>query len=135
MAQGVPEDANRRDDMLFQHILLMLQTLALQQLGKITNPITGTVERDLHQARITIDMLGMLQRKTAGNLGENVKRLLDTVVLELQMNFVDESGRPAEGDGGAEEDGGGDAGAGGPGGDAAEGTKAAEEDPGDDRTV
>jgi hypothetical protein len=79
--------------MLFQHIILMLQTLALQQMGKLTNPITGAVERDLHQARITIDMLGMLQRKTAGNLEAEEKRLLDTVVLELQMNYVDESGR------------------------------------------
>jgi hypothetical protein len=51
------------------------------------------MERDLQQARITIDMLGMLQRMTAGNLEDKEKRLLDTVVLELQMNFVDESGR------------------------------------------
>ena len=96
VTQDVPKDGKSRDDILFQHILLMLQTLALQQLGKLTNPLSGTVERDLHQARITIDMLGMLQRKTAGNLGENEKRLLDTVVLELQMNYVDESGRSAD---------------------------------------
>jgi len=93
MAQDVPGSSNSRDSMLFQHILLMLQTLALQQLGKITNPISGKMERDLQQARITIDMLGMLQRMTAGNLEDKEKRLLDTVVLELQMNFVDESGR------------------------------------------
>lgn len=96
VTQDVPKDGKSRDDILFQHILLMLQTLALQQLGKLTNPISGTVERDLHQARITIDMLGMLQRKTAGNLGENEKRLLDTVLLELQMNYVDESGRSTD---------------------------------------
>ena len=102
MAQDVPGSGNSRDHILFQHILLMLQTLALQQLGKIVNPMTSKVERDLQQARITIDMLGMLQRKTAGNLEENEKRLLDTVVLELQMNYVDESGRA---DGGADEQG------------------------------
>lgn len=98
MIQDGSGSGKSRDSILFQHILLMLQTLALQQMGKLTNPITGTVERDLHQARITIDMLGMLQRRTEGNLEENEKRLLDTIVLELQMNYVDESGRAPGGE-------------------------------------
>ncbi|MDD3642313.1 MAG: DUF1844 domain-containing protein [Candidatus Krumholzibacteria bacterium] len=105
MARGVPGEDNSRDGILFQHILLMLQTLALQQMGKLTNPLTGTVERDLHQARITIDMLCMLQRRTAGNLDEKEKRLLDTVVLELQMNYVDESGRSSGGEDAKEKEG------------------------------
>ena len=108
MATDAPGAGKSRDAILFQHILLMFQTLALQQMGKLTNPMTGTVERDLHQARITIDMLGMLQRKTSGNLEENEKRLLDTIVLELQMNFVDESGRSEDGNGGKETPGDGE---------------------------
>jgi len=71
----------------------MFQTLALQQLGKLINPITGKLERDLQQARITIDMLQMLRVKTSGNLTEDERRLLENVIVELQMNFVDESNR------------------------------------------
>jgi len=103
MANDHEGGASQRDLFLFQHLVLMFQTLALQQLGKIVSPITGKMERDLRQARITIDMLQMLQRSTAGNIGEMEKRLLDTAVLELQMNYVDESKRPA-GSGGEEDD-------------------------------
>ena len=38
-------------------------------------------------------MLGMIQKKTEGNLDENEERILDTVMLELQMNYVDETAR------------------------------------------
>ena len=82
-----------KNEYLFQHLVAMFQTLAIQQLGKLINPITGKLERDLHQARITIDMLQMLQARTAGNLDDNEKRLLDTVVMELQMNYIDEMQR------------------------------------------
>lgn len=68
----------------------MFQTLALQQLGKLVNPVTGKMERDLHQARITIDMLQMVKEKTAGNLSGRERGLLDGVLTELQLNYVDE---------------------------------------------
>ncbi len=82
-----------REAFLFQHLVVMFQTLALQQMGKLTSPITGKVERDLHQAKITVDMLGMLQNRTEGNLDENEKKILDTVMMELQMNYIDETAR------------------------------------------
>ena len=82
-----------RETFLFQHLVVMFQTLAIQQMGKLINPITGKVERDLHQAKITVDMLGMLQKKTEGNLDENEKKILDTVMMELQMNYIDETAR------------------------------------------
>jgi hypothetical protein len=85
-----------RDTFLFQHLVVMFQALALQQMGKLTSPITGKVERDLHQAKITIDMLGMLQNRTEGNLDENEKKILDTVMMELRMNYIDETARAPE---------------------------------------
>jgi len=85
-----------RETYLFQHLIVMFQTLALQQMGKLVSPITGKVERDLHQAKITVDMLGMIQNRTEGNLDENEKKILDTVMMELQMNYIDETARAAE---------------------------------------
>lgn len=78
-----------RDEFLFQHLVAMFQTLAYQQLGKLINPITGEVEGDLQQAKITIDMLAMLKKKTEGNLEEGEKKLIDNVVMELQMNYIE----------------------------------------------
>lgn len=91
-----------RSTYLFHHLVAMFEALAFQQLGKLVNPITGQVERDLRQARITIDMIEMIREKTAGNLSGDEKRLLDSVLLELQMNYVDESKRQ-ESEGQAEE--------------------------------
>jgi hypothetical protein len=85
-----------RETYLFQHLVVMFQTLALQQMGKLVSPITGKVERDLHQAKITVDMMGMIQNRTEGNLDENEKNILDTVMMELQMNYIDETARAAE---------------------------------------
>ena len=127
------DDGNVRDNFLFQHLILMFQTLALQQLGKLSNPISGAVERDLHQAKITIDMLGMLQRRTAGNLDEEEKRLLDAAVLGLQMNFVDESGRPGGAEAG-EEEGGEPSGSDGPRTGASDGAGSGTESPDTDET-
>jgi hypothetical protein len=57
------------------------------------------VERDLLQAKITIDMLDMIKEKTSGNLEEDEKRILDTVLMELRMNYVDETKRKEPVDG------------------------------------
>jgi hypothetical protein len=82
-----------RETILFQHLVVMLQTLAFSQMGKLSSPVTGKMERELHQAKITVDMLAMLQNKTEGNLDEEEKRFLDTVMMELRMNYVDETAR------------------------------------------
>ena len=99
-------DDGDRNAFLFTHLVAMFETLALQQLGKLVSPITGKVERDLRQARITIDMLVMIREKTAGNLEEAEQRIINAVVTELQMNYLDESkraGADATGDGGEQE--------------------------------
>ena len=100
-------DDGDRNAFLFTHLVAMFETLALQQLGKLVSPITGKVERDLRQARITIDMLVMIREKTAGNLEPAEQRIINAVVTELQMNYLDESKKGNEGaagDGGEEED-------------------------------
>ena len=90
-------DDGERNAFLFTHLVAMFETLALQQLGKLVSPITGKVEQDLRQARITIDMLVMIREKTAGNLLPEEQRIINAVLTELQMNYLDESKRSKEG--------------------------------------
>ena len=68
----------------------MFQSAALQQMGKIQNPLTQKIERDLEQARFSIDMLEMIQNRTKNNLSENEKKFLEHTLFELRMNFMDE---------------------------------------------
>jgi len=97
-------DQNNREEFLFHHLIAMFQTLALQQLGKLINPMTGETGRDLDQARITIDMIDMIREKTRGNLNNTEKQVLDKVLMELQMNYVTEKERGEE-EGEEEEEG------------------------------
>ncbi len=79
---------------LFMQLVYMLHAAAMHQLGKVKNPLTGKVERDLAAARSTIDMLEMLQARTKGNLLPEEERFLTSVLMELRLNYVDEKGKP-----------------------------------------
>lgn len=87
---------SERDDALFVNLVLIFQSAAMQQMGKIINPLTGKIDRNLEQARFSIDTLSMLREKTKGNLSSDIERLLDSALLQLRMNFVDESRAAAE---------------------------------------
>jgi hypothetical protein len=83
-------------DIAFYQLVWSMQAAAWQQMGKVASVVTGKMERDLDQAKNSIDMLEMIQRKTKGNLNEQEKKTLDHVLYELRMNYVDELKKPAE---------------------------------------
>lgn len=83
-------DAETRANPYFLQLVISLHAAAMYQMGKTVSPISGKIERDMAQARVSIDMLTMIQEKTAGNLQEDEKRFLDSTIYILQMNFVDE---------------------------------------------
>ena len=77
-------------------LVAMFQMAAMQQLGKLPNPVTNEIDRDLDQARVSIDMLEMLKQRTEGNRSEAESEVLEKVLFELQMNYVDETRRPPD---------------------------------------
>ena len=85
-----------QNELLFVQVVSMFQVAALQHMGKLPNPVTNKIERDLEQARISVDILGMLKEKTEGNLNDNEKEFLGKVVYESQMNYLDELKKPEE---------------------------------------
>jgi hypothetical protein len=87
---SVADDA-KRQDALFVNLVLIFKNAALQQMGKFTNPITGKIEKDLEQARYSIDTIEMLREKTRGNLNPELEKLLDSTLMELRMNYVEEA--------------------------------------------
>lgn len=89
-------DANEKQQFMFTQLVLMFHSATMHQLGKIKNPITGAIERDLAAAQNSIDILDMLKEKTRGNLSDNESRLLSTIIQELKLNFVDEANKKAE---------------------------------------
>ena len=75
---------------LFMQLVFMFQTAAMQQMGKVINPLTKKIEKDLSQAKFSVDMLGMIEERTKGNLSDEEKKILDHILFELRMNYVDE---------------------------------------------
>jgi hypothetical protein len=86
-----------KEQILFSNIVIMFQTAAMQHMGKLKNPISDKIERDIEQAKISIDILEMIQKKTEGNLDEYEQKLLKSVLQELRLNYVYERDRKDEG--------------------------------------
>ena len=64
-------------------------------LGKVKNPVTETLERNLEQATYYIDLLDMLQTKMMGNLSEWEEQYIIHSLSELKLNFIDEQKKGA----------------------------------------
>jgi len=75
---------------LFTYLVSTFYSSAWMQMGKMANPVTNNVERDLQQAQFSIDLLDMLKEKTQGNLSDDEARLLDHAIKELKMNYMEE---------------------------------------------
>ena len=74
----------------FSTFALSLGTSALYHMGLVEDPETGAkAEPNMALARQTIDTLAMLQSKTTGNLEGDEARLIETLLYELRMRFVD----------------------------------------------
>lgn len=82
------------DDQLFITLVTDLITQAWVALGKIKHPATDKIERSIPAAGLIIDMLDMLNRKTAGNRSEVEDRLLLDSLQQLKLNFVTEAAEP-----------------------------------------
>jgi len=81
-----PEEINK---MMFAHLVMMLSSSAMQQLGKLVNPAVGKTQVNLEGAQFTIDLLDALAAKTKGNLDKDEQRMLTETLMTLKMNFVE----------------------------------------------
>jgi hypothetical protein len=84
------------NDELFRWFVLQQQQMVMIHLGKLVHPATSKIERDLEAAKFSIDLLGMLEGKTKGNLLPEDERLLGQVLATLRLNYVEEATRAPE---------------------------------------
>ena len=73
----------------FSTFVLGLSTQTLLHLGEIASPLDGKVEQDLAAAKHMIDILGILREKTRGNLEQAEEHLLDSMLYDLRMRYVE----------------------------------------------
>ena len=90
------EEQLKKEDQLFIHLVNTFVQSAWISLGKVKNPVTDKLERNLEQATYYIDLLGMLQTKMKGNLSEWEEQYIIHSLSELKLNFIDEQKKKSE---------------------------------------
>jgi hypothetical protein len=86
------EDRSQQDplpEINFSTFVISLSTQALMHLGEIASPLSGKVETDVPVAKQMVDILGMLREKTKGNLNSGEERLLEDILFDLRMKYVE----------------------------------------------
>jgi len=78
-------------EMNFPTFIFSLNASALFHLGVVEDPGTGKKEKNFPLAKQTIDILGMLEEKTRGNLSSDEESLLKNILTDLRLMFVKET--------------------------------------------
>jgi hypothetical protein len=91
--KGAKKDAQTEQtpplpELNFSSFVYSLSTSALVHLGEIPEPITEKMDKNLPLAKQTIDILGILQEKTKGNLTQDEENLLNSFLYDLRMRYV-----------------------------------------------
>jgi hypothetical protein len=97
--EGLPEDdyAEREipgaeDPASFINFLMSIASNAAAALGMMEHPVTGERGVDPELARHWINVLGMLQQKTRGNLEPQEQQIFEGLLADLRMQYVSLSG-------------------------------------------
>jgi hypothetical protein len=81
------------DDQLFTQLVSVFYSSAMMALGKLKNPVSDKIERNLEQAKISIDILELIREKTKNNLTETQQRMIDGILTDLRLNYIDETNK------------------------------------------
>ena len=82
------------DPASFVSLIMSLASNAAASLGMMPHPVTGETGVDLKTAKHWIDVLGMLEKKTAGNLDPQEEQILEGLLADLRMQYVSLTGSP-----------------------------------------
>ncbi len=72
----------------FSLLIMSIASNAIMALGLSPDPATGKYEKDKNLARFNIDLLLILRDKTKGNLKAEESDLIEHILQDLQMKFV-----------------------------------------------
>jgi len=94
--EEAPPDSTVLPPVDFHTFVLSLGSSALLHLGELEHPDAGGPRKDLPLAKHTIDILAMLEAKTKGNLTPAEEKLMESLLYDLRLRYVEASkGEPA----------------------------------------
>ena len=80
--------ADARDPASFVSFIMSIASNAASALGMMEHPVTHQREVDVELGKHWIDVLGMLQKKTEGNVSSQEQRMLEGLLADLRMQYV-----------------------------------------------
>ncbi len=86
----MPLESQFTEEQLFDNLISSLVHSVWIALGKIKNPMSDKIERNLFAASMNIDMIDMLYKRMDGNLSEKEDSYLSHILSELKMNYIEE---------------------------------------------
>ena len=86
-----PGEETQLPEVNFATFIFSLSSSALLHFGDIPDPSSGTNKKNLAMAKHTIDILGMLEEKTRGNLTRDEEQLFKNILYDLRMRYVKET--------------------------------------------
>ena len=92
--QAPPTGDPLDDPASFISLIMSLASNAAASLGMMPHPVTGERGVDLKTAKHWIDVLGMLEQKTQGNLDPQEEQMIEGLLADLRMQYVSLSGAP-----------------------------------------
>src|SRR4051812_15988954 len=78
----------------FELLLTTLATEALVALGQVPHPVTGKTQVQRNQAKFLIDTVDVLRQKTAGNLTTSEQQVIDSLLHQMRLVFVQTANAP-----------------------------------------
>lgn len=87
----VMTDGQQPQGLTFGAFVMSLATTAAVHFGDLADPVSGTTQANITAAGQMIDILAMLQAKTKGNLDADEEQLVDQILYELRMRYLEAS--------------------------------------------
>jgi hypothetical protein len=72
----------------FTTLIMSLASSALVSMGRVPDPETGEVLKNIVFAKQNIDIIHLLQEKTRGNLSADEDHLIEQILYELRMSYI-----------------------------------------------
>jgi len=92
----MPLESNFTEQQLFDQLISSLVHTTWVSLGKIKNPMTDKIEKDLYVASVNIDMIDMLYKRMDGNLSESEDKYLSQILSELKSNYINDKSQTSD---------------------------------------
>ena len=90
-AKAAAGEETQLPEVNFATFIFSLSSSALLHFGEIPDPSSGSKKKNLGMAKHTIDILSMLEEKTAGNLTSDEEQLFKNILYDLRMRYVKEA--------------------------------------------